>query len=64
MTVPRTMDLPPSSGLERLLILDAIEGSEQRKARVRAIERKIEEASQMWWREVLGLHMTKSIVSL
>lgn len=39
--------------LERLLILDAIESSEQRKVRVRAIERKIEEASQMWWREAV-----------
>jgi hypothetical protein len=35
-------------------VLDAIEQSERRKSRVRAVEREAEEVSQMWWKEVVS----------
>ena len=48
-------------GLEHLMILEAIDRSEQRKVRVRAVGRRIEEASQMWWKEVFAVFVLFNI---
>ena len=46
------LSFPLKSDFQKTDIIGAIERSERRKMRVKAVERRIEEASQMWWREV------------
>lgn len=41
-------------------ILAGIVRAELSRGRVRAVERRVEEASEMWWREVRRVHLMQS----